>query len=131
MTIFPKWLLNTDKIPNPKVSFPKMLKKNPWQRLYGRLAILCPFQQYFSHRLCEGNNDGTLFTVGKIPPPGGIKPGMDNLPFHVLSNSILIIPPAPFRRGGGGGGIKPGMDNLFTISRSFKQYFDHIRMMRG
>ena len=29
------------------------------------------------------------------PPPlqGGIKPGMDNLPFHVLSNSISIIPP--------------------------------------
>ena len=28
MTIFPKWLLNTDKIPNPKGSFPKMLKKS-------------------------------------------------------------------------------------------------------
>ena len=29
MTIFPKWLLNTDKIPNPTGSFPKMLKKIP------------------------------------------------------------------------------------------------------
>ena len=117
MTIFPKWLLNTDKIPNPKGPFPKMLK-NPWQRFYGWLAILRPFQQYFSHRLCEGNNDGTLFTVGKISPPptphrGGIKPGMDNLPFHSLSNSISIFdhipppppPPTP-------GGTKPGMDNL-------------------
>ena len=50
-----------------------------------------PFQQYFSHRLCEGNNAGTHFTVGKIPLPGGIKPGMDNLPFHILLNSISII----------------------------------------
>ena len=40
------------------------------------------------------------------PPTGGIKPGIDNLPFHVLSNSISIIPP-PLQ-----GGIKPGMDNL-------------------
>ena len=77
--------------------------------------ILRPFQQYFSHRLCEDNNDGTLFTVGKIPsspPLGVIKPGMDNLPFHVLSNSISIISPIQWGGGGGGGGIKPGMDNL-------------------
>ena len=36
----------------------------------------------------------------RSPPPGGIKPGMDNLPFHVLSNSILIIPPPPPFMGG-------------------------------
>ena len=29
MTIFPKWLLYTDKIPSPKGPFPKMLKKIP------------------------------------------------------------------------------------------------------
>ena len=45
----------------------------------------------------------------RSPLQGGIEPGMDNLPFHVLSNSISIIPPPP---GGEGGGIKPGMDNL-------------------
>ena len=44
------------------------------------------------------------------PPPGGIKPGMDNLAFHILSSSISInLPPPPTP---GGGGIKPGMDNL-------------------
>ena len=33
--------------------------------------------------------------VGKIPPPppGGVIPGMDYLPFHILSNSISIISP--------------------------------------
>ena len=53
--------------------------------------------------LCEGNSDGTLFTVGKmvgkIPTPhsggggggGGIKPAMDNLLFQVLLNSISTI----------------------------------------
>ena len=45
-----------------------------------------------------------------LPPPtqGGIKPGMDNLPFHSLSNSISIISPTPPTPGG----IKSGMDNL-------------------
>ena len=43
----------------------------------------------------------------RSPLQRGIEPGMaTNLPFHVLSNSISIIPP-PSR-----GEIKPGMDNL-------------------
>lgn len=36
------------------------------QQLYGGLAVLHPFQRYFSHRLYESNNGGTLFTAGKI-----------------------------------------------------------------
>ena len=66
--------------------------------------------------------------VGKIPPPhlqGGIKPGMDNLPFHILSNSISIISP-PLQ-----GGIKPGMDNLpfHVLSNSIRSYQDNEGMM--
>ena len=85
---------------------PKNAKKIPGNGCMDDLLFYVLFNS-ISVTDCEGNNDGTLFTVGKIPPPGGIKPGMENLPFHVLSNSILIIPPSPFR-----GGIKPGMDNL-------------------
>ena len=58
---------------------------------------------------------------------GGIKPGMDNLPFHILSNSISIIsPPPPLQ-----GGIKPGMDNLpfHVLSNSIRSYQDDEGMM--
>ena len=45
-----------------------------------------------------------LLRLERSPPfrgEGGIKPGMYNLPFHVLSNSILIIPPTPSHPPGG------------------------------
>ena len=124
MTIFPKWLLKTDKIPNPKGSFPKMLKRIPGNGcmddlLFYVLINSISVTDYVRVIMME------LFLrlERSAPPPlqGGIKPGMDNLPFHVLSNSISIIPPppppppAPRPPGAGGGGgweIKPGMNNL-------------------
>ena len=60
------------------------------------------------------------------PLQGGIKPGMDNLPFHILPNSISIISPPPLQ-----GGIKPGMDNLpfHVLSNSIRSYQDDEGMM--
>ena len=111
MTIFPKWLLNTDKIPNPKGSFPKMLKKIPGNGCMDDLLFYVLFNSISVTDYVRVIMMELFLRLERSPPlQGGIEPGMDNLPFHVLSNSISIIPPPPV--GGGGGGIKPGMDNL-------------------
>ena len=117
MTIFPKWLLNTDKIPNPKGPFPKMLKKIPGNGFMDDLRFYVLFNSisvtdYVRVIMMELLLWLERFPPHPPPPPptleGGIKPGLDNLPFHDLSNSISIISPRPLLHVG----IKPGMDNL-------------------
>ena len=119
------WLLNTDKIPNPKGSFPKMLKKIPGNGCIDDLLFYVLFNSisvtdYVRVIMMElflrlerspppsrgESTQGWItwhFTFFQTvfrsypPPPttttlqGGIKPGMDNLPFHILLNSISII----------------------------------------
>ena len=108
MTIFPKWLLNTDKIPNPKGSCPKMLKKFPGNGCMDDLLFYVFFNSISVTDYVRVIMMELFLRLERSPPRswGGIKPGMDNLPLHVLSNSISIIshPPAP-------GGIKPEKDN--------------------
>ena len=110
MTIFPKWLLNTDKIPNPKGSFPKMLKKKiPGNGCTDDLLFYVLFNSISVTDYVRVIMMELFLRLERSPLlQGRIKPGMDNLPFHVLSNSISIIPPPPTLQGG----IKPGMDNL-------------------
>ena len=127
MTIFPKWLLKTDKIPNPKGSFPKNAKKIPGNGCMDDLLFYVLFNSisvtdYMRVIMMElflqlersptpppsrgESNQGwitchfmffqTVFRLYPPPPPppsrgGGFKPGMNNLPFHVLLNSISII----------------------------------------
>ena len=69
--------------------------------------------------------------VGKIPPlQGGIKPGMDNLPFHVLSNSISIISPTPCSRWESNQGwISCHFTFFQTVFQSYQD--DEGMMMKG
>ena len=100
------WLLNTDKIPNPKGSFQKMLKKIPGNGCMDDLQFYVLFNSISVTDYVRVIMMELFLRLERSPPlQEGIKPGMDNLPFHVLSNSISIIPPSK-------GGIKPGMDNL-------------------
>ena len=101
MTIFPKWLLNTDKIPNPKGHFPKMLKKSlatvVWMTCMDDLPFYVLFNSISVKDYVRVIMMELFLRLERFLPPlqGGIKPGMDNLPFHVLSNSISIISPGP------------------------------------
>ena len=103
MTIFPKWLLNTDKIPNQKGPFPKMPKENSGNGCMDDLRFYVLFNSILATDYVRVIMIELFLRLERLPPPppgggGGIKPGMDNLPFHVLSNSISIIsspPPAP------------------------------------
>ena len=93
MTIFPKWLLNTDKIPNPKGPFPKMLKKIPGNGCMDALGFYILFNSISVVDYVRVIMMELILRLERFPPPsrGGIKPGMDNLPFHILLNSISII----------------------------------------
>ena len=99
MTIFPKWLLNTDKIPNPKGSFPKKLKKIPGNGCMDDLLFYVLFNSISVTDYVRVIMLELFLRLERSPLQGGIEPGMDNLPFHVLSNSISIIHPPPV--GGG------------------------------
>ena len=101
------WLLNTDKIPNPKGSFPKMLKKIPGNGCIDDLLFNVLFNSISVTDYVRVIMMELFLQLERSPLQGGINSGMDNLAFHVLSNSISIIPPTTLQ-----GGIKPGMDNL-------------------
>ena len=141
MTIFPKWLLNTDKIPNPKGPFPKMLKKSlatvVWMTCMDDLGFYVLFNSisvtgYVRVIMMELFLRFERF-LPPLPPPtssGGIKPGMDNLPFHILSNSILIIYSPPRSSGESiQGWITCHFTFFQTVFRSYQD--DEGMMMKG
>ena len=70
------------------------------------------------------------FPLPPPPPTGGIKLGMDNLPFHSLSNSISIISPRPPLQGvSNQGWITCHFTFFQTVFRSYQD--DEGMMMKG
>ena len=132
MTIFPKCLLYTDKIPNPKGPFPKMLKKIPGNGFVDDLRFYVLFNSISVTDYVRVIMMELFLRLERFPPTsrGGIKPGMDNLPFHVLSNSISIISPAPCSRWESNQGWITCHFTFFqTVFRSYQD--DEGMMMKG
>ena len=130
MTIFPKWLLNTDKIPNPKGPFPKMLKKIPGNGFIDDLRFYVLFNSISVTDYVRVIMMELFLWLERSPLQGGIKPGMDNLPFHVLSNSISIISPTPCSRWESNQGWITCHFTFFqTVFRSYQD--DEGMMMKG
>ena len=75
MTFFPKWLLNTDKIPNPKGPFPKMLKKIPGNGFMDDLRFYVLFNSISVTDYVRVIMMELFLWLERFPPPPPPRPG--------------------------------------------------------
>ena len=132
MTIFPKWLLNTDKIPNPKGPFPKMLKKIPGNGFMDDLRFYVLFNcisvtDYVRVIMME-----LLLRLERFPPPLQEKSNLGWITCHFMFFQTVFrsYPPAPCSRWESNQGWITCHFTFFqTVFRSYQD--DEGMMMKG